>query len=120
MDLFDTYIRKQLKGWAARQQYPIHGRERLLAAASEKTFSRHGRRLVMRQQLRHVLITVVSSIARLHHSRSPLPATMFAEKIPFPSGKAILRKSSDATHGLLNLGLLCSANVNSAGIHLRL
>jgi hypothetical protein len=117
MDLFDVYIRKQMKLWAGRHSSPQNGRERLLAAASHQKRSENWLR--GRLYLKLPAIALKSAAAMIHHYRSPFPASPFMEKVPFPSGRAMFTRSNEMSQGLLNLGLICSANVNSIGIHLR-
>jgi hypothetical protein len=129
MDLFDIYLRKQMKILAGRQKLAKSGREKLLAAASEITAAssaqkarRKGSRFYYRPNFSLPVLYLKSILAMLHLIWTPVNTMTFIENPSNPVERAlyIKRGVGEWSNGLLNMGLLCSMNSNSVGFHLRL
>jgi hypothetical protein len=125
MDLFESYLRKQIKLLAARQRLPKDGRARLLSAASQLHKAGKQSRWFHRLHFRmpaFQLTTITAAIAALLELIwPPVNTAPFIEQT-LPKGRSFYfhRDTREWSNGLLHLGLLCSSNSNSVGFHLRL
>jgi hypothetical protein len=123
MDLFDAYLRKQMKFWAARLRTPKDGRARLLAAAAqEKQSGKPHRWLPGSLHFKFSPIPLNTIAAMIHMVWPPVQSMPFIESRPTPGGRSYYtsKNPNDWSSGLLHLGLLCSSNSNSVGFRLRL
>jgi hypothetical protein len=126
MDLFDSYLRKQIKIVAARYITPKNGREKLLAAASRlegaSTPQKHHNLNGWGHGRLHLRFSLNTVLALLQFLWPPVNTMPFIERPSTLSRRAfsIHIDSSEWSNGLLHMGLLCSSNSNSVGFHLRL